>query len=112
MIVIAGWIQVDPARHAEAVTAAQAMMESSRHEAGCHAYHITQELGRPGSFRIFEAWRSQPALDAHFTAQHLKDFEQRITKLGVRSLGADLIEVASWKPFELPPHLQGAVGGP
>jgi len=109
MIIVAGWIQIDPARDAEGAGAARAMMDASRREAGCRSYSITQELGSPGSFRIFEVWDSQAALEAHFAAPHLKVFEKRVTALGVRSLGADRFEVASSTPLELPPHLQGAV---
>jgi len=111
MIVIAGEIEVDPADHDRAAAAAGAMIEASRREPGCGAYTITQELGSPGCFRIFEEWESQAALDAHFAAPHLAEFEKRITALSVRSLGAQRYEIASSKPFVLPPHLRNAGSG-
>ena len=106
MIVIAGQIEVDASDHDRAAAAASAMIEASRQEPGCGAYTITQELGRPGCFRIFEEWESQAALDMHFAAPHLAEFERRITALEVRSLGAQRYEITSAKPLELPPHLQ------
>jgi len=107
VIVIAGRIEIDPAQHEQAVSAAAAMSEASQREPGCRNYVISQELGRPGRFRIFEEWESQSALDAHFATAHLAEFERSLGALGVRSLGAELYEVASSRPLELPPHLQG-----
>ena len=99
MLVIAGSIAIDPAKHDEAVRAATEMMAETHKEAGCISYTFSGDLTDPGGFRIFEEWESQEALDAHFKAPHMAAFQAAIGKLGVREMKVQRYEIASVAPL-------------
>jgi quinol monooxygenase YgiN len=99
MLVIAGEIEIDPARRESAVTAALRMAEATRKEAGCTQYVFSGDLSDPGCFRIFEEWESQAALDAHFASPHMAAFQTAIAGLGVRSMTIRRYEVSSFGPL-------------
>jgi quinol monooxygenase YgiN len=86
MLVIAGVVKIDPAQRDEAVAAAVAMMRETRREPGCLAYAFSADLEEEGSFRLFEEWESQDALDAHFASPHMAAFQGAVAKLGVREM--------------------------
>ena len=98
MLVIAGTISIDPTRRDEAVAAASEMMAETRKEAGCISYTFSADLSDPGGFRIFEEWESQDALDAHFQAPHMAQFQAVVGKLGVREMKVQRYQVASVGP--------------
>ena len=56
--------------------------EASRRDAGCVEYVWSEDLEAPNTFRFFECWDSQPALDAHLAAPHEAVFgERNLTRL-------------------------------
>ncbi len=68
MIVIAGWIEVDPAVRDELVAAMAPLQKSTRDdEPGCLAYVMSADPVEPGRVAIYECWESAAALDAHFS---------------------------------------------
>lgn len=99
MLIVAGEIEIDPARREEAIAAAREMMEATRREAGCVAYAFSADLADPGRFRIFEEWESQTALDAHFATPHMAAFQARVGGLGVRGMSLRKYQVASAGPL-------------
>lgn len=99
MLIVAGEIEIDPARREEAIAAAREMMEATRREAGCLAYAFSADLADSGRFRIFEEWESQAALDAHFATPHMAAFQGRVAGLGVRGMRIRKYEVASVGPL-------------
>lgn len=86
MLVVAGHIQIDPAKVPEAVKAAQAVMEATRKEAGCISYTFSSDLAQEGRFLIFEEWESQAALDAHFKEPHMATFQKQMGGFGVSDI--------------------------
>jgi len=99
MLVIAGEIEIDPGRRAQAIAAATRMMTETRREPGCHSYVFTADLVDPGCFRVFEEWESQAALDAHFASPHMAEFRQAMAGLGVRRADIRRYEIASVGPL-------------
>ena len=99
MLVIAGSIQIDPARLAEATPAALEVMEATRAEAGCISYTFSNDLADPGLIHVFEQWESQDALDAHFKTPHMAKFQQAMGGFGVRGMDIKRYEVASVGPL-------------
>jgi quinol monooxygenase YgiN len=99
MLIVAGEIEIDPARHADAVAAAREMMETTRREKGCVSYVFSADLADPGRFRIFEEWESQAALDAHFAAPHMAAFQAKVGSLGVRGMRVQKYEIARVGPL-------------
>lgn len=99
MLIVAGEIEIDPAHREQAIAAAREMMEATRREAGCIGYVFSADLTDPGRFRIFEEWRDQAALDAHFAAPHMAAFQARVAGLGVRGMRIQKYQVASVGPL-------------
>jgi quinol monooxygenase YgiN len=99
MLVVAGEIEIDPAKREAAVVAARAVMDATRREAGCISYVFSADLAEPGRFRIFEEWQSQGALDAHFATPHMAAFQSAFAGLGVRSMRIQKYEIASVGPL-------------
>jgi quinol monooxygenase YgiN len=99
MLVIAGTIKIDPASRDEAVRAATVMMEETHKEPGCISYTFSGDLVDPGSFRIFEEWESQAALDEHFKAPHMAAFQAAIGKVGVLDMKVQRYEISKVGPL-------------
>lgn len=71
MIVVAGTIRIPPQNLDAFRPHMLAMLEASRAEDGCLTYSYAEDVAEPGLIRIFEAWRDQKSLDAHFATRHL-----------------------------------------
>jgi quinol monooxygenase YgiN len=99
MIVVAGRVVIDPAKREEGVRAATEVMEETAKEPGCISYTFSADLTDPGTFRIFEEWESQTALDAHFTTPHMARFGAAIGQLGVKEMAVQRYEVSSVGPL-------------
>ena len=99
MIVIAGTLSFDPAKHAEAAQAALALMAETRKEPGCISYGFTVDLEDKGTFHIFEEWKSQADIDAHTQAPHMKAFGKVVPTLGIRGMKLQKYEVSSVGPL-------------
>jgi quinol monooxygenase YgiN len=99
MLVIAGHIRIDPARHEDAVRAAVEVQEATRREAGCISYTFSADLAEKGVFRIFEEWASPEALAEHFRTSHMARFQGAIGGLGVRELKVQRYEISSVGPL-------------
>jgi quinol monooxygenase YgiN len=95
MIVIAGTITIDPAKHDEAVVAAKAIMAETHKEPGNLAYVFTSSLEDEGVVHIFEEWESQEALDFHFKTPHMAEFQAKIGTLGVKDMKVQKYDVSS-----------------
>ena len=99
MLVIAGVITLDAAKREEAIAAASVMMSETRKEAGCISYTFSADLDNPGSFRIFEEWESQKALDAHFVTPHMATFQGVVGGLGVTEMAVQKYQITSVGPI-------------
>jgi quinol monooxygenase YgiN len=99
MLIVAGEIEVDPAKREQAIAAAREVMEATRREPGCRSYVFSADLADPGRFRVFEEWESQAALDAHFGSPHMAVFQKQVGGLGVRSMRIQKYEIAKVGPL-------------
>ena len=99
MLVIAGTVSIDPANVETATEAAIVMMQETRKEPGCISYTFSASLEEPGTYRIFEEWESQEALDAHFTAPHMATFQKAMGGMGVRAMEVQRYEIAKVGPL-------------
>ncbi|MEM8753750.1 MAG: putative quinol monooxygenase [Pseudomonadota bacterium] len=78
MIVITGEIELHPEDAWPAFYVALRMMEASAKEEGCLAYRFYSDLLNPRRLRLYEEWRDQAALDAHFASPHMAEFQREI----------------------------------
>ena len=79
MIQINGTIKLAPgtvASSPETVDAIVEMVKASRAEEGCLDYTFAQDLSDPDTLIIYERWRDQDALTAHFNSPHMAAFQQ------------------------------------
>ena len=99
MLVIAGHVRIDPAKSAEARSAANEVMAATRDEAGCISYTFSADLQDEAVFHIFEEWESEEALGAHFQTPHMATFQGKFGALGVSETRLQKYEVASVAPL-------------
>ncbi|MGQ3016552.1 putative quinol monooxygenase [Phenylobacterium sp.] len=94
-LVIAGTIRVPRERLDAFRPHMIAMLEASRAEDGCLEYAYAEDVAEPGLIRVFEAWRDQAALDAHFQTPHLAAWRAAWPEFGVSDRRLIAYEVAS-----------------
>ena len=67
MVLIAGWIDVDPSSRNELIAASLPLQRSTRaDEPGCRAYVFTADPAVDGRIHVYEEWATAADLDAHF----------------------------------------------
>ncbi|MFP4322535.1 MAG: putative quinol monooxygenase [Anaerolineales bacterium] len=74
MIIIAGMVQVLPEKRDAARAAAREMSVAPEQEPGCQVYRISEDTREPNTFRIFELWDDNAALQTHFQTPHMATF--------------------------------------
>jgi quinol monooxygenase YgiN len=78
MIVISGTARIRTELKAEARDAALEMARLSSAEPGCAVYELSELLGDPFTFRVFEQWESAEALATHFATPHFLAFSKAL----------------------------------
>ncbi len=99
MIVIAGAIPIDGSQRDAVVEAANTMRAATLLEDGCVEYRFSFATDDPNTVLIFEEWRDQPALSAHFAAAHMADFQAKIVGFVTGAPVVVRYEVASKGPL-------------
>ncbi len=77
MIIIAGSLSFSPSDRRDVLDSLAEVTEASRRDAGCVDYFWSEDIEEPNTFRFFECWESQAALDAHLAAPHEDRFGER-----------------------------------
>jgi quinol monooxygenase YgiN len=98
MLVVAGTITLDPAQRAEAEAAFDEMRAATLAEPGCISYEAYADRTDPGTMFIFERWKSQQDLDAHFATPHMAEFGVALSRCGVKSMDVKKYVVSSEGP--------------
>jgi quinol monooxygenase YgiN len=94
-LVIAGTVRAPPENLAALKPHQLAMLAASRAEDGCLTYSYGLDVAEPGLIRVFEIWRDQAALDAHFQAPHMAVWRAACAELGVSDRRLSLYEVTA-----------------
>jgi quinol monooxygenase YgiN len=94
-IIIAGTVRVPPENLAALKPHQLAMLEASRAEDGCLTYSYGLDVAEPGLVRVFEVWRDQAAIDAHFKAPHMAAWRAACAEQGVSDRKLFVYEVAA-----------------
>ena len=94
-LIVAGTVRVPLENLAGLKPHMEAMLAASRAEDGCITYSYAQDVAEPGLIRVFEAWRDQPAIDAHFKAPHMATWRAAWPGFGVSDRRLSLYEVAA-----------------
>lgn len=64
MVVVAGFIEVEPARREDYLTGCVAVVEQARRAPGCLDFAIGADLLAPGRINIFERWATREDVEA------------------------------------------------
>jgi quinol monooxygenase YgiN len=75
-VIVAGTFRVPPEKFAGIKPHLDAVIAQTRQEVGCLAYSYAVDVEDPGLIRVFEQWRDQAALDAHFNMPHMLAWQQ------------------------------------
>ena len=94
-IIIAGTVRVPPEKLAALKPHQLAMLAASRAEDGCLTYSYGVDVAEPGLIRVFEVWRDQAAIDAHFKAPHMALWRAACAEHGVSDRKLFAYETAS-----------------
>jgi quinol monooxygenase YgiN len=95
MLIVAGTVRVPPANLEGLRPQMKAMMAASQAEDGCLDYNYAEDVAEPGLIRVFERWRDQGALDAHFQTPHMAEWRGAWPSFGVSDRRLFAYEVAS-----------------
>jgi quinol monooxygenase YgiN len=74
-LIVAGTFRVPPENLGPLRPHMLAVVEATRLEDGCVVYSYGEDVGNPGLIRVFEVWRDQACLDAHFASAHMKQWQ-------------------------------------
>jgi quinol monooxygenase YgiN len=94
-VLIAGTVRVPPQNLERFRPHMERMLAASRVEDGCLTYSYAVDVADPGLIRVFEAWRDQAAIDAHFQTTHMAEWRAAWPQFGVSDRNLSLYEVAS-----------------
>ena len=75
-----------------------AMEQASRTEEGCDDYTFSIELNNPNMLRITERWQSMEALETHFKAPHMAEFQAAIAQHAPKSSQAYFYDASEVSP--------------
>ncbi|OMC17820.1 putative quinol monooxygenase [Mycobacterium sp. SP-6446] len=64
MVIVAGYLVVEPQRRAEYLAGCEAVVRQARRTSGCLDFAISADLLDPSRIAIFERWESRSAVDA------------------------------------------------
>jgi quinol monooxygenase YgiN len=98
-LIVAGTVRVPPDNVDTFKPHMIAMMSASRAEDGCLSYGYAEDVGEPGLMHVFEQWRDQAALDAHFKTAHMAAWRDAWPRFGVSDRRLFAYEVASQRPL-------------
>jgi quinol monooxygenase YgiN len=94
-LIVAGTVRVPPESLDGLRPHMAEMVAASRAEDGCVAYGYADDVLEPGLIHVFEIWRDQAALDAHFQTAHMSRWRAAWPSFGVSDRRLFAYEVAT-----------------
>jgi len=98
-LIIAGTVRIPPDNLEALRPHMLRMVEATKAEEGCEQYAYALDVAEPGLIRIFEVWRGQAQLDAHFNSPHMAAWREAREKLGLFERRLIAYEVAGRRPL-------------
>lgn len=98
-IIIAGVVSVPPENLSSLRPHQLQMLAASRAEDGCITYSYGEDVAEAGLIRVFEVWRDQQAIDAHFKAAHMAVWRAACAEHGVFDRKLVAYETSSERPL-------------
>jgi quinol monooxygenase YgiN len=91
MIIVAGYVMVDPAERASHLAGSVRIVEKAREAEGCLDFAMTADLLDPGRVNLFELWESREAVKAF--RRRAPRIKQRAAMLSVSVAEYDVADV-------------------
>lgn len=98
-VIVAGWIDWDPAQRDEVLQHFQVVARKSREEAGCLDYSVSADPELPERVRVFEHWASEQSLHEHLALDHVTQFRAAVAPLTRTGRSLLLHSVATSDPM-------------
>lgn len=95
MLIVAGEAVIEAGAFDRVIDATRRMIMETRKEDGCLSYSFAQDLVDPTVIRIFELWRDQEALNAHFRTPHMAAFNAALAGIEVKSITVKTYEIGA-----------------
>lgn len=93
--IIAAKIFIKPEKVAEFTNLFKGMTEKTLAEPGCTGYQLYQNPYENTTFLVFESYKNQAAIDAHFAADYFKEFGNKIGPLIAKPTEIKIYDVAA-----------------
>ena len=74
MIVVSGYLIIDPAKRDEALEAIRTCVAATREEDGNVDYRYSTDIDDDTRLNLFEQWETEEAMNAHMSTPHLGAF--------------------------------------
>jgi len=74
VIIVAGYLTLDPAKRDEALAAIAKCVEPTRKEEGNIDYRFSPDLDDPNRMNLLEQWADEDAINLHMASEHLAEF--------------------------------------
>lgn len=94
MIVVSGILNIDPAKADRCEELTATLVAETRKEAGNLTYQYTRLHADPGTWRVFEEWADQAALDEHMASPHMAAFMGAAGELGFTGVDIQRYDVS------------------
>jgi quinol monooxygenase YgiN len=85
MIIVSGWIQLDPAKVAEALAAAAPFIRPVREWDGCLDYAWNADGIEPGRVYIYERWADEASFAAHLAGENYRNMRAHMGQYGAQA---------------------------
>ena len=95
MLIVAGTVRIPPENVQGLRPHMRTMLAASQAEDGCLDYNYAEDMTEPGLIHVFERWRDQAALDAHFATPHMAAWRAAWPSFGVSDRRLFAYEVGS-----------------
>ena len=99
MIAVLGTFRFPPEALEQARPLMRAVIAATLAEPGCRAYSYAEDVAEPGLIHVFEVWRDQAALEAHFATPHMGEWRAQWPSFGVSDRRLTAYEVAAERPL-------------
>jgi quinol monooxygenase YgiN len=79
-------LRAQPGKEADLKKVLLGLIEPTRRETGCIHYELLENLEDPRELTLVEEWRSESALEAHFSTDHIAAALERFPELLAQKL--------------------------
>lgn len=93
--IIAAKLYIKPEKVNEFTKLFQGMIDSTLKEPGCTQYQLYQNPYEKNSFLVFETYKNQAAIEAHFAAPYFKSYGDKIGPLTSKPTEIVIYDVAA-----------------